>query len=131
MIRVLNLLFAVLFALSAALQYNDPDPVQWALEYLAAAGLAVAMAWRASLGEQVRFLVGTVAVLLAVVTFVWMLDWAPGMREFIARGDLSLLVASMHAGDPVIEEGREFLGLAIVFVYSLCVIFSFRRRRPG
>jgi hypothetical protein len=47
----------------------------------------------------------------------------PGMAAFIARGDPALLAATMQAGDPVIEEAREFLGLGIVLLYSLVAAF--------
>lgn len=43
----------------------------------------------------------------------------PGFGAFVARGDPGLLAATMKAGDPVIEEAREFLGLGIVLAYAL------------
>jgi hypothetical protein len=110
--RALHLVFAVLFAMSAVLQYNDPDPAAWALLYIAAAALAVA-AFRGF--PRVRPL----AFALVTVCFVWMVTLAPGMGAFIERGDPALLAATMQAGDPVIEEAREFLGLAIVLLYGL------------
>lgn len=110
--RAVHLIFAVLFAISAGLQYNDPDPVGWALMYLAATALA-AGALRSA--PWVRPL----AVVLVAVSLVWMVTLAPGMGAFIERGDPSLLAATMQAGDPVIEEAREFLGLCIVLLYSL------------
>ena len=106
-----HLIFAALFAVSAALQYNDPDPVGWALLYFAACVLAVGR----SRGTPLR----PFGVALAALCAVWMATLAGGMREFVERGDITLLAASMQAGDPVIEEAREFLGLAIVFLYSL------------
>lgn len=110
--RALHLVFAVLFAISAGLQYNDPDPVGWALLYLAATALAAAvfrgLPW-----------VRPAGIALVVICAAWMVTLAPGMGAFIERGDPSLLAATMKAGDPVIEEAREFLGLAIVLLYSL------------
>ena len=110
--RALHLVFAVLFAISAGLQYNDPDPIGWALLYLAATALAAGVFRGAS---WVRPLAGA----LIAVCAVWMVFLAPGMGAFIERGDPALLAATMQAGDPVIEEAREFLGLAIVLLYSL------------
>ena len=110
--RALHLVFAALFAISAGLQYNDPDPVAWALLYLVATTLA-AGAWRGA--SWVR----PVAVAVIAVCAAWMVSLAPGMGAFIERGDPALLAATMQAGDPVIEEAREFLGLAIVLLYSL------------
>ena len=109
--RALHLLFAVLFAVSAGLQYNDPDPAGWALLYLAATVLAVA-AWRRA--GWARLLAGV--LILACAT--WMATLLPGFGAFVARGDPGLLAATMKAGDPVIEEAREFLGLGIVLAYA-------------
>lgn len=109
--RGIHILFAVLFAISAGLQYNDPDPIGWALLYLAATALA-ASTYR---GLAVR----VPGLALAAVCLVWMVTLGPGMGAFVTRGDPSLLIATMQAGDPVIEEAREFLGLGIVLVYSL------------
>ena len=110
--RALHLVFAVLFAISAGLQYNDPDPVGWALMYLAATALAAGnfrgASWVRPLG-----------LALIAINLVWMVTLAPGMGAFIERGDPALLAATMKAGDPVIEEAREFLGLGIVALYSL------------
>jgi hypothetical protein len=115
--RALHLVFAGLFAISAALQYNDPDPAAWALLYLAAAALA-AGAWRGA--PWVRPL----AVALMAVCALWMATLAPGMGAFIERGDPALLAATMQAGDPVIEEAREFLGLGIVLLYALAAVLG-------
>jgi hypothetical protein len=102
LMRALHLVFAVLFAIS----------VGWALLYLAATGLAAGVFRGAS---WVRPLAGA----LIAVCAVWMVFLAPGMGAFIERGDPALLAATMQAGDPVIEEAREFLGLGIVLLYAL------------
>lgn len=110
--RALHPVFVILFAISAGLQYNDPDPVQWGLMYLAATALAAGCfrgaSWVRPLGSA-----------LVAIGVVWMVTLAPGMAAFIERGDPALLAATMQAGDPVIEEAREFLGLGIVVLYSL------------
>ncbi|MBK7073407.1 MAG: hypothetical protein IPH44_14005 [Myxococcales bacterium] len=46
----LTAVFAVLCVTSAALQYNDPDPIRWAALYLAAGGAAVAALARPTCG---------------------------------------------------------------------------------
>lgn len=126
--RIINLIFALLFAVSALLQYNDPDPLRWALVYLAAAAVAIAVAWKAHWNARQLRALGIAAMLLTLVALLWMLMLAPGMGEFIERGDWSLLAATMQAGDPVIEDSREFLGLGIVLLYSLHAIWTVRRR---
>ena len=117
--RAVQLVLAVMFTIFAGLQYNDPDPVGWALVYLAAALLAVG-SYR---GTPVRHLVRPLGFSLAAVCLVWMITLGPGMTAFVARGDPTLLAATMKAGDPVIEEAREFLGLGIVLLYSLAAVF--------
>jgi hypothetical protein len=62
------------------------------------------------------------AFALIVVCAAWMVTLAPGMGAFIERGDPALLAATMQAGDPVIEEAREFLGLGIVLIYGLAAV---------
>jgi hypothetical protein len=109
--RTVHLVFALLFLASAALQYNDPDPLPWAALYLAAAAVAF-VAWRA---RDVRW----PALGLAAVSLAWMVTLLPSLRAFLARGDFGLLAATMKAGEPLIEESRECLGLAIVLVYCL------------
>ena len=115
--RALHLVFAILFAISAGLQYNDPDPTAWALLYLAATALAVGVfrgdSWARPLG-----------IALIAACAVWMVILAPGMGAFIERRDLTLLAATMQAGDPVIEEAREFLGLGIVLLYGLAAVLK-------
>lgn len=116
---VLHLVFAALFALSAGLQYNDPDPVQWALLYLAATALAV--------GAFRHWPQRPWAFALAAVCVLWMATLVPGMAAFVQRGDPALLTATMKAEDPVIEDAREFLGLGIVLAYSLVAAFRSAR----
>lgn len=115
--RALHAVFALLFAISAGLQYNDPDPLGWALLYVAATVLAVGafrgVAWVRPLGMA-----------LMAICAIWMFMLAPGMGAFIARGDPGLLAATMQAGDPVIEEAREFLGLCIVLIYGLTAVMG-------
>lgn len=122
--RALHLVFAALFAISAGLQYNDPDPFGWTLLYLAAVLVAVG-AWRGD--RRVRLPAwGVLAVCVA-----WMAFLAPGMGAFIARGEPSLLAATMKAGDPVIEEAREFLGLGIVALDAVAALLWATVRRPA
>lgn len=110
--RTVNWIFVVLFAISALLQYNDPDPVRWAVLYASAAVAAALMA----AGRPQRLLMAAVAGACASwMTYEW-----DGMVAFAARGDWSLLASTMKAGEPMIEESREFLGLAIVLTW--CVL---------
>lgn len=119
--RRLHALFMIVFAVAAILQYNDPDPVRWAALYGAAAALAT-QAWLRGPPHPV------IPLLLAAVCAVWMVTLAGGMADFIRHGEWSLLAATMQAGQPMIEEAREFLGLGIVLLYAARVTLQ---RKPA
>lgn len=117
--RRLDAVMAFLFALSAALQWNDPDPWRWAVLYAAAALAAGSSAARRPLPLLTAALAGGCVTWM---TFLW-----DGMVAFARRGDWGLLAATMKAGEPMIEESREFLGLAIVLAW--CLLRLARRGR--
>ena len=97
---------AGLFLLSAAVQYNDPDPFAWMAVYTAAAGaclVPVTSRYRAR-----------VAWLVASVTCFATLRVAPDAMALERVGDLT---ASMAAYRPEVEAAREALGLAIVSLW--------------
>ena len=97
---------AGLFLMSAAVQYNDPDPFAWIAVYTAAAGACLVpvtsrhRAW--------------VAWLLASVTCFATLRVAPDAMALERIGDLT---GSMAASRPAVEAAREALGLAIVSLW--------------
>jgi hypothetical protein len=114
--RIVHGVLAALFALCALLQYNDPDPLRWALLYACAASAA----GLAAVGRPQRLLSSA----LAGACLAWMSFLADGMAAFVRRGDWSLLAATMKAGEPMIEESREFLGLAIVLAWCLLALLE-------
>jgi hypothetical protein len=103
--RILCLLLAALFALGAAVQWNDPDPVPWMLAYGVAAGLAVA----ASRGRT--WPVATAVFALAMA--VWFLRLAPTLAGAPQEAFGSF---RMHAASH--EEPREAVGLALLAVWN-------------
>lgn len=113
--RVIALSIAALFALSAALQLNDPDPVLWIAVYV-----AVALLWgMAAFG---RFYRPFTVVLLLVLT-VWMFTFVPELVTWVQMG-MPTIVGSMNAEEPHIELVREFGGLFLAvaaLVYLLRV----------
>lgn len=109
--RWIHGLFVFVFTLAAILQYNDPDPVRWIAVY----GFAALVAAQAVSGRAMH---RVIPLMLAVTCAVWMVALAGGMADFVRQGDWRLLAATMHAGQPMIEEAREFLGLAIVLIHS-------------
>lgn len=108
-LRVINIVFIVLFVIFAGLQYNDPDPYVWMPIYLYAAALC----YYASKGKfyPKAYMLG-IAIYLAYALYLFfdksgVLNWALyHNRENIAE--------TMKATKPWIEETREFFGLLIV-----------------
>jgi hypothetical protein len=102
------LLPALLFAWSAYVQWNDPDPVVWILAY----GAVAACCALAAFGRRPR---AAITVLLAGLV-VWMLWLSPGFVE------------AMKATAPHIEVVREFLGLLIAVAVLALLRFTGRKR---
>ena len=109
-LRILTVLMGVCFLSAAALQYNDPDPVQWMAIYLAAA-LACALAL---VGRLWRWY----AVGVAVVAAVWAATLAPEVIGHVAPRDL---FGERGMLTPRVEEAREMLGLLLVALW-MCVL---------
>lgn len=93
---------ALLFAWSASLQLNDPDPVRWVVLYAAAAAVCIL-----HLVTRVR---SFVPYALAAVAGCWAATLLPGVLE-----------AAALTGT---EEEREFLGLGIVA--AACLVLGHR-----
>ena len=121
MFRILNIVMAVLFAVSAALQFNDPDPLPWFLIYAAGALIAGMSAMKSSSGWLAPALVG----LTALVWGVWLLGH---LTAGFAWGQLA---ETMKAETPSIEESRESLGLFVLATWMFLVAARRRGDRGG
>ena len=120
MALALTSLFALLCAISAALQYNDPDPVRWIVLYLAA-GAAAVVAWR-----QPRAWAAPLVV--AVVALVWAgLLWA-GVAGTVETSDLW---KKMSEKGGKVEEMREAGGLSLVVIGGGLAAWRARRVSAG
>jgi hypothetical protein len=122
-VRAASAIVALLFAVCAALQLDDPDPVGWLAIYAAAAaasGLAAA-----------RRLPVTLPVAIALVALTWAGSFAPG----VVRGGALLELAKAMGPEPRAEEARELLGLVLVAAWMGALLVARRRlappRRPG
>jgi hypothetical protein len=102
--RTVHLTIALVFAVFAALNLNDPDPWTWVLAYTSVAVLYSAAAF----GRADRRLSGG----LCLFMMLWMLTMLPGMVQWAGAGFPSI-TASMKATEPHIEVVREFLGLLL------------------
>lgn len=94
----------VLFALFTAVQYNDPDPIQWMLLY----GGVSALFGLAATGRFYR----PATWLWLAAALIWAATLLPDFINWIDMGEPSI-VASMKAETPWVELTREFLGLLI------------------
>jgi hypothetical protein len=115
--RMINLAVAMLFFASAALQLNDPDPARWVAIW-AAAGVACLADRRIRPAWLVPAVVGAMALL-----------WALTGVGVLAEMTFSDLFREMKAQTPVIEESREFLGLAIIAAWMTVLTFRGLRDR--
>ncbi len=107
--KALNVLLIILFVLSAALQYNDPDPYIWMPIYLYGALLCY-------LAIKQRYVVSLfVAGLILYSGYALYLFFADnGVLDWVLNHDSESIVQSMEPKKPWIEETREFFGLLIL-----------------
>lgn len=101
---ILYILLAMVFAVFAYLNLNDPDPIPWVLGY----GATAALFAFAAFGRADRRIIGWSAVAL----FLWMSTMIPGMVDWFKLG-MPSIADEMQATAPHIEVVREFLGLLI------------------
>ena len=88
----------VIYTLSAAVQYNDPDPMVWILSYLVPAGLC----YYRSLGKGDRVLYFSVGL----VYLLWAINQFPPQWEGLMFEHLRMKTLN-------VELGRESLGLGM------------------
>ena len=104
-----NGIMLLMFLFSAAVQFNDPDPLTWIAIYCAAATVCAL--------EIRRRLPGWTPVAIAVIAIVW-----AGSIHYRARDvPISSLFAAWEMQDLRIEEAREMYGLAIVGVWMIVI----------
>jgi len=119
--KVLLIIFAALFFLSAALQYNDPDPIHWIFLY----GLAAVLCSMAVFGKfnqnLVYICIGATILQVLIVT--------EGTILWYLRGMENILSTPMSKDKPYIEEVREFFGSLIVLFANLYLLYFHRNKK--
>ena len=104
-----NIIFCILFVISATLQYNDPDPWLWIPIYLYSAVLC----GLAFLGKYYPR-----ACLLGIGAYViyglYKLFEKDGALDWLTKHHAENIAATMKAEMPWIEDTREFFGLIIL-----------------
>lgn len=108
---------ALLFAVFAALQLNDPDPWGWALIYTAAA--VICAVYAVARRPPPRAL----ALGLAALAVGWSLALLPDATFGHIAQDMAMT-------NPGVEEGREAIGLWIMAGWMVALAVQ-ARRAPG
>jgi hypothetical protein len=111
----MGLIGVPIFALSVAVQYNDPDPLVWILIY----GAAAVACGAAALGR--RWLVLPAAV--GLVALVWGSTLVPSALAFL-RSDHAPTQFQMETGNALEEEARECGGLLIAAAFGVALAFD-------
>jgi len=126
-LKIFNLLFSLLFTVSAVLQYNDPDPYIWIPVYLYGAVLCW-LAFRDKYFPE-AYVAGIIVYLGYAVYLFFTKD---GVLDWYRDHDSENLVQSMKATKPWIEATREFLGLLILMIVLLVnSVYAKRKNRTG
>ena len=115
MYKVVSLVFAVLFLISAGLQWNDPDPYLWMPLYLLSV-LSCAYAFKGMSAKRLNIFNIAVYSVYAVYLFLE----KDGVISWATEHHFDSLTQSMLASSPWIENTREFGGLFIMLV--VCAI---------
>lgn len=124
--KLLNIIFCILFIISAVLQYNDPDPYLWIPIYLVPAWFC----FQAIKGKfyPVAYLV--VSILL-IGYAMYLLISTDGVISWATEHEAENIAQSMKATRPWIESTREFFGLLIILVSILANYIYYKRNRSG
>jgi hypothetical protein len=122
--KIFNVVFAVLFVLFAALQWNDPDPYIWMPIYLYGAVFCAL----AATGKYYKgwYLFGIFAYLGYAVFLFFEKD---GVLSWLTEHDAPNIAGQMSAANPWIEDTREFFGLFILIVVLLVNFVNTSQKR--
>ena len=113
--KFFNAFFLLAFLLSAAVQYNDPDPIRWIAVYSAAAALCLA--------QYLVVLPRWVYAVLLAVCVVWIALWLPAV---VGKVSLHEIFESITMRTRSVEEAREIGGLLLVALWTS--VLMYRRR---
>ncbi|MDZ4263355.1 MAG: transmembrane 220 family protein [Pseudomonadota bacterium] len=120
--KTTHLLFALSLLACAALQFNDPDPMNWILFYIICAAVpALALVNRP---------MDSVFWIALIICGIALAIYASGAYNYYLHRNEEPLMQSMNPEKPYIEEAREFLGalIATVFVVISHVLVRYRKK---
>jgi len=122
-VKIINPFFAVIFLISAGLQFNDPDPALWIAIYGYGA-LACALAF-AEKDNRIWHLGGLIVFLVYAAYLFFVTN---GVLSWITQHKAESITGPMAHEKPWIELTREFFGLLILcFAHLLNLLFRFKK----
>jgi transmembrane protein TMEM220 len=110
--RVADVLFLLMFAMSVAVQVNDPDPFVWMAIY----GVAAIACLLSLLNRLPRWL----PMIIATGAILWSLSILPRVLGKVPFGDM---FAAWEMKDIGVEESREMYGLLLVAAWMLVLVW--------
>jgi len=122
--KAFNIIFIILFIISAALQYNDPDPYIWVPIYLYGAYLCYQAIFKKY--NPALYIIGLV-IYLAYAAYLFFDK--QGVLNWVEEHNAESIVQSMKATKPWIEETREFGGLLILIIVLLINMFWLKKQK--
>jgi hypothetical protein len=122
LVRVVNIIFSLLFVTAAILQYNDPDPYIWIPIYLYAAVFCALAA-----GNRFYPRAYIIGIIIYSVYAAYLFFADEGVLEWIQLHQTENIAETMKATKPWIEQSREFFGL-IILILALLLNYYFSRR---
>ncbi len=122
-VQVFNLVFALLFLVSAILQYNDIDPYIWIPIYLYGT-------WVCFQASRNKFSPSAciAGVFVFAIYAIYKFFEKDGVLDWIQVYNTESITGAMDPGKKWIEETREFFGLLILIIVFLINYFYYRRR---
>jgi len=121
--KIFNILFCILFLISAGLQYNDPDPYLWIPIYLYGATCCWLAARKQFFPKAYLF-----GMLIFAGYALYLFITEDGVLDWIEKHDAENIAGSMKATTPWIEDTREFFGL-LVLIFVLGINWLYARKR--
>ena len=121
--KIFNIIFCIIFLISAGLQYNDPDPYLWVPIYM----YGVIYCWLAFKGKYhpKAYLIGS-ALLLVYAGYEF---FSPdGVLDWVNKHNAEDIAGTMKAEKPWIESTREFFGLIMLIGVMMINYFVSRRK---
>lgn len=108
----------------AALQWNDPDRLQWISLYVATALLAILIFIKLCNPCSIAW-----AIMLSMISLIMMTQTLPGVFEYLQSSNYNDIYLPMTEEKPQIEQVREFLGLLIVVLYCFTSAITLFKNR--